>query len=194
MRGESLPFGLKFNFKRALKFSYCSWTDLFTEARGPSTNMHILVLLSLRLSMSFFNSYNGTAIKIIASHSESFINPDGKLDLWIQNNWLSSWWLKNVLSTSIDIVRLFFLRFYLFIHERYGGGRHRQREKQASCREPDMGLDPGSPGSHPGLNRWATKAAPHLLFSWNAVYFLVNSFSHYNFQVSVTYEKLFPIF
>ena len=29
--------------------------------------------------------------------------------------------------------------------------RHRQREKQASCREPDVGLDPGSPGSHRGL-------------------------------------------
>ena len=24
-------------------------------------------------------------------------------------------------------------------------------EKQAPCREPDMGLDPRSPGSHPGL-------------------------------------------
>ena len=29
--------------------------------------------------------------------------------------------------------------------------RHRQREKQAPCREPGVGLDPGSPGSHPGL-------------------------------------------
>ena len=29
--------------------------------------------------------------------------------------------------------------------------RHRQREKQAPCREPDGGLDPRSPGSHPGL-------------------------------------------
>ena len=29
--------------------------------------------------------------------------------------------------------------------------RHRQMEKQAPCREPDMGLDPWSPGSHPGL-------------------------------------------
>ena len=42
--------------------------------------------------------------------------------------------------------------------------RHRQREKQAPCREPDVGLDPGSPGSHPGLqvalNRCATGAAP----------------------------------
>ena len=28
--------------------------------------------------------------------------------------------------------------------------RHRQREKAASCREPDMGLDPGTPGSCPG--------------------------------------------
>ena len=29
--------------------------------------------------------------------------------------------------------------------------RHRQREKQVSCREPDAGLDPWSPGSGPGL-------------------------------------------
>ena len=43
----------------------------------------------------------------------------------------------------------FFLRFYSFIHrdrerERQ---RHKQREKQASHREPDVRLDPGSPGS-----------------------------------------------
>ena len=41
--------------------------------------------------------------------------------------------------------------------------RHRQREKQAPCREPKVGLDPRSPGSHPRpkvvLNRWATRAA-----------------------------------
>ena len=29
--------------------------------------------------------------------------------------------------------------------------RHRQREKQAPRREPDMGLDPRSPGSRPWL-------------------------------------------
>ena len=29
--------------------------------------------------------------------------------------------------------------------------RHRQREKQAPCREPDAGLDPGTPGSHARL-------------------------------------------
>ena len=27
--------------------------------------------------------------------------------------------------------------------------RHRQKEKHAPCREPDVGLDPGSPGSLP---------------------------------------------
>ena len=33
--------------------------------------------------------------------------------------------------------------------------RHRQREKQAPCREPDLGLDPGSPGSGLGLKAGA---------------------------------------
>ena len=59
---------------------------------------------------------------------------------------------------------LFFLRFYLFIGTEREGQRHRQREKQAPCREPDVGLDPGSPRSHPRLqaapNRCATGAAP----------------------------------
>ena len=47
----------------------------------------------------------------------------------------------------------FFKDFYLFIHERHTQRerqRHRQRKKQAPCREPDVGLDPGTPGSHPG--------------------------------------------
>ena len=44
----------------------------------------------------------------------------------------------------------FFLRFYLFIHERRKERqRHRQREKQAPCGEPDAGLHPRTPGSHP---------------------------------------------
>ena len=29
--------------------------------------------------------------------------------------------------------------------------RHRQTEKQAPCRDPNVGLDPGTPGSHPEL-------------------------------------------
>ena len=38
--------------------------------------------------------------------------------------------------------------FYLFIHGRHRereAERHRQREKQAPCRKPDVGLDPGTP-------------------------------------------------
>ena len=35
--------------------------------------------------------------------------------------------------------------------ERRERQRYRQREKQAPCREPHMALDPGSPGSGPGL-------------------------------------------
>ena len=39
---------------------------------------------------------------------------------------------------------------YLFMRDTHTERhRHRQREKQAPCREPDMGLDPGSPGSCP---------------------------------------------
>ena len=30
-----------------------------------------------------------------------------------------------------------------------------EREKQAPCREPDVGLDPRSPGSHPGTKAGA---------------------------------------
>ena len=38
------------------------------------------------------------------------------------------------------------------MHERHREAqRHRQREKQVPCRELDVGLDPWSPGSGPGL-------------------------------------------
>ena len=56
---------------------------------------------------------------------------------------------------SIIFQYINFLRFYLFIH-----GRHRkrereaetqaEREKQAPCREPDVGLHPETPGPRPG--------------------------------------------
>ena len=50
---------------------------------------------------------------------------------------------------------IFFKDFiYLFMRDTEGERerrRHRQREKQAPCREPDVGLDPGSPGSCPEL-------------------------------------------
>ena len=52
-----------------------------------------------------------------------------------------------------SILFFFFFNSYLFIHERHRERQrqtHRQREKQAPYREPDVGLDPESPGSHPG--------------------------------------------
>ena len=54
----------------------------------------------------------------------------------------------------MHIFNIFKKIIYLFIHERHRERerqRPRQREKQAPCRETDMGLDPWSPGSHPGL-------------------------------------------
>ena len=57
----------------------------------------------------------------------------------------------NIDSTFLAL-SLFFKRFYLSTYER-GGHRKRQREKQAPCGEPDVGLDPGTPGSHPEPRR-----------------------------------------
>ena len=47
---------------------------------------------------------------------------------------------------------LFFCKI-LFIHDTHTHTqrqRYRQRERQAPCRKPDLGLDPGTPGSCPG--------------------------------------------
>ena len=58
---------------------------------------------------------------------------------------------KNLSNVVILFYYLFIRRFYFFIHERQRDTHtHRQREKQAPCREPDVGLDPGTPGSRPG--------------------------------------------
>ena len=51
---------------------------------------------------------------------------------------------------------LIFLNIYLYIHEterdrQTERGAETQAEKQAPCREPDVGLDPASPGSCPEL-------------------------------------------
>ena len=50
---------------------------------------------------------------------------------------------------------LFFFFLILFIYDSHRERererqRHRQREKRAPCREPDVGFDPGSPGSRSG--------------------------------------------
>ena len=62
--------------------------------------------------------------------------------------------------------------------------RHRQREKQASCREPDAGLDPRTPGSrsepkadaqplsHPGVPLWFSISTVLQEEFWNDILIL----------------------
>ena len=52
----------------------------------------------------------------------------------------------------VKIKKYPFFKKCLFIHERHTERekqRHKQREEQAPCREPDVGLQPGTPGTHP---------------------------------------------
>ena len=59
-----------------------------------------------------------------------------------------------------------FFFLILFIHERERereAQRHREREKQAPCRELNVGLNPGTPGPHPG-----PKAGTCLLYTSDA--------------------------
>ena len=51
--------------------------------------------------------------------------------------------------------------------------RHRQREKQAPCREPDVGLDPRSPGSYPEPKTDALTTEPPR-HPWTYVYLIKN--------------------
>ena len=53
----------------------------------------------------------------------------------------------------LGFILFYFLKIYLFIYDRHRereAQRHRRREKQTRCREPDVGMDPGTPGSRPG--------------------------------------------
>ena len=66
----------------------------------------------------------------------------------------------------------FFLRFILFIHDRERERqRHRRREKQAPRWEPDVGLDPRTPGSCPGPKAGAKPLSHPEIPCW---YFLIN--------------------
>ena len=72
----------------------------------------------------------------------------------IQRNCKSTWNIGHAQKIFGKFPYFFFKRFYLFFHEteerERGRETERQREKQALRREPDMGLDSGSPGSRPG--------------------------------------------
>ena len=108
-----------------------------------------------------FSPTCGTQVShpVLISCTRHLIGGSQRLDWWLINiihPFLSPWttdFSSNQLAFLFLLI-LFFLRFYLFIHERHrerGRQRHRQREKQAPCREPDAGLDPRAPGSRPGL-------------------------------------------
>ena len=64
--------------------------------------------------------------------------------------------LVNVVLVNTYIRPLLFLKDFIYLCMR-DAETEAEREKQAPYREPDMGLDPRSPGSHPGqkvaLNR-----------------------------------------
>ena len=74
------------------------------------------------------------------------------------------------LKDMVDILSLFLKTLFIYSWQTHTERqKHRQREKQAPCRESDLGLNPRSSGSHPGLkaalNCWATQAALWLTFS-----------------------------
>ena len=62
----------------------------------------------------------------------------------------------------------------MIVTERRGAQRHRQKEKQTPCRELDVGLDSGSPGSHPEPPRDPLK----LMLRANCILFYALYFSH----------------
>ena len=78
------------------------------------------------------------------------------------STWKLCFYLK---KEKFVLFKVFFFSKILFM---YSWETHKHREKQAPCREPDTGLHPGSPGSHPRLqaapNRCTTGAAPLLVF------------------------------
>ena len=47
--------------------------------------------------------------------------------------------------------------------------RHRQREKQAPCREPDVDLNPGTPGTRPELKADAQRLSHPGTLKWRPI-------------------------
>ena len=91
----------------------------------------------------FLFQWVGYRLLLRRSQSRELRSMDGLSQIgWITGLGL----LKYVLYSKCT----FFLKIRLFIHERHRRRqRHRQREKQAPSKEPDVGLNPWAPGSHP---------------------------------------------
>ena len=72
---------------------------------------------------------------------------------------------EDTLSIFILIFAAKFFKKILFIHERHRERqRQRQREKQAPCREPNVGLDPRTPGSRSEPKAGAQPLSPLVMF------------------------------
>ena len=52
----------------------------------------------------------------------------------------------------------------LFTHERHRERQRHRQEQQAPCMEPDVGLDPGTPGSRPESKAGAPPLSPQAPF------------------------------
>ena len=70
--------------------------------------------------------------------------------------------------------------------------RQRQREKQAPCREPDVGLDSGTPGSGPGPKA-GTKLLSHPEIP-KYIYSISKVCDHFKLHIKhITYVKIIGI-
>ena len=59
--------------------------------------------------------------------------------------------------------------------------RHRRREKQAPCRKPNVGLDPRTPGSCPGLKA-GTKPPSHPGIPFFLHFYIIGGMCHRLYQ------------
>ena len=109
------------------------------------------------------------------------------------------WVFQVPIHCSFQFFFFFFKDFiYLFMIDTHRErGRDRQREKQASCREPNAGLDPRSPESRPGLqatpNSCATGAAQisGILLNYRKNIWLLRG---HNWYLVLVMESVFLIF
>ena len=107
-------------------------------------------LQHLGVNLLNFGHFN-VCVQVIYFNLHFLMNYDGAYDL-----------------TCFLVISIFsfFFKIYLFmidIEERERERerqRHRRREKQAPCQEPDAGLDPGTPGLHPGPKAGAKLLSP----------------------------------
>ena len=143
-------------------------STLFTMLQWPSLLHQLQHVVEERYKSVVLSHWN---LELLSQHNLAYLGCTKSLGLSCTfrevqtsaNNLLWRVLLRN------HLIHLFFFFKILFINER-------EREKQAPGGEPDVGLDPESPGSGPGLkavlNHWATRAALiHLmiLLDWSVL-------------------------